>query len=303
MKLLTPTAGIIFLLFAVLACNNRLGGEKSKPSNVSELRLEETDKTDPGQSDNIADTAQTPPQEQKFQRQDKTIPESKGNWDKKIIKNASVTLEVKNYRSFNEIVRENVKKIGGYVAQEEQNQTDYKMQNTIAVKVPVDQFDDLLNVLTGVDEKLIDKKITSEDVTTEMVDTKSRMEAKKQVRLKYLDLLKQAKNMEEILNVQNEINDVQEEIEAAAGRIAYLTHSSAYSTINLTYFQVLDASAKNRGEVSYRARVWQSFNNGWNWIGDVFVGLLSVWPLFFLVVSGWFAYRKWLSHGTQKRNA
>jgi hypothetical protein len=33
-----------------------------------------------------------------------------------------------------------------------------------------------------------------------------------------------AKNMEEILSVQSEINGIQEEIESAAGRIEYLGH-------------------------------------------------------------------------------
>ncbi len=37
--------------------------------------------------------------------------------------------------------------------------------------------------------------------------------------------------MEDILQVQEEINEIQENIEAAAGRVHYLTHSAAYSTI------------------------------------------------------------------------
>ncbi|HET9826268.1 MAG TPA: DUF4349 domain-containing protein [Chitinophagaceae bacterium] len=61
--------------------------------------------------------------------------------------------------------------------------------------------------------------------------------------------------MQDILNVQNEINGIQEDIEAAAGRIEYLSHSSSYSTINLTYFQILDASAKNNGDVSYGTKL------------------------------------------------
>ena len=83
-------------------------------------------------------------------------------------------------------------------------------------------------------KELNEKKITSEDVTTEVIDTRSRLEAKKQVRLRYLDLLKQAKNMEEILSVQSEINGIQEQIESAAGRMEYLQHSSSFSTIHLT---------------------------------------------------------------------
>jgi hypothetical protein len=129
------------------------------------------------------------------------------------------------------------------------------------------------------------------------------MEAKKQVRLKYLDLLKEAKNMEEILNVQKEINGIQEDIEAANGRIEYLSHSAAYSTINLTYFQVLDASAKGDGEASYGTKIWRSFKIGWHWVGELLIGLISIWPLFFLGFACWFAYKKWIVVKTPKRNA
>ena len=123
------------------------------------------------------------------------------------------------------------------------------------------------------------------------------------MRLRYLDLLKQAKNVQEILNVQNEVNSIQEDIESAAGRIEFLSHSSTYSTINLTYFQVLNAAAKNNGEASFGTKVWQSFKNGWDWIGNVFVGIISIWPLFLLGFACWVAYKKWLVGKPQKRNA
>ena len=299
MKFFKPAALTIYFLFALLACNNRSSDVKSE-SNIAETKPEENKYKVQAQANKIVDTAGVQSQKQQFQASVKTNPESRVDWDKKIIKNASVNLEVKNYKSFNDLLHADIKKYGGYIAQEEQNQTDYKIENTIAIKVPVDQFDDLVAVLTTGDQKLVEKKISSEDVTTEVVDTKSRMEARKQVRLKYLDLLKQAKNMEEILNVQNEINGIQEDIEAATGRIEYLSHSATFSTINLTYFQILDASAKNTDEVSYGSKVWQSFKNGWSWMGDVLIGIISIWPLFLFGFICWIAYKKWQTVRTQK---
>jgi hypothetical protein len=52
-----------------------------------------------------------------------------------------------------------------------------------------------------------------------VVDTRSRMEAKKQMRDRYLELLKQARNMKEILEVQQVINSIQEDIESGSGRV------------------------------------------------------------------------------------
>src|SRR5579871_3370016 len=126
-----------------------------------------------------------------------------------------------------------------------------KMENALSIKVPVDRFDNAMAELITNNEKVMEKKINSDDVTTEIVDMKSRIEAKKQVRLRYLDLLKQAKNMDEILQVQNEINDIEEQLESAAGRIEYLNHSTTFSTINLTFYEIINSSAPNEKEPTY----------------------------------------------------
>ncbi len=185
-----------------------------------------------------------------------------------------------------------MRSLGGYVAQEEQTQSDYKIENTLTIKVPVDQFDNAVVLFTNNVEKINERKISSQDVTTEFVDTKSRMESKKQVRQRYMDLLKQAKNMEEILSVQSEINGIQEEIESATGRIEYLGHSSTFSTINLTYYQVLNSSAKDTDSPSFGTKLSSAFKTGWSWIGELFVGLVSIWPLFLLIFVLVIFYKK-----------
>ena len=134
------------------------------------------------------------------------------DWEKKIVKNADLNLEVTDYNAYNQQVHTSVKQWGGYVAQETQQSSEYKKENTITIKVPVDQFDNIVTALTSGKEKVIVKKITSEDVTGEVVDTRARMEAKRQIRQRYMDFLKQARNMEEILQVQNVINGLKPQV-------------------------------------------------------------------------------------------
>jgi hypothetical protein len=102
--------------------------------------------------------------------------------------------------------------------------------------------------------------------------------------------------MEEILSVQSEINDIQEEIESAAGRIEYLGHSSTFSTINLTYYQILNSSAKDTDKPSFGRELSSAFRTGWNWVGDLFVGLVSIWPLFLLIFIAVIVYKKTKLH-------
>ena len=243
-----------------------------------------------GAIDQTNETRQQKQQDKKTQ--DQTTPATQVDWDKEIIKIASLNLEVKDYNAYNSSLRDKIKQTGGYVAQEQQTQSDYKIENIITVKVPVDQFDNAVTLITAGAESINEKRITSQDVTTEVIDTRSRFEAKKQVRLRYLDLLKQAKNMEEILNVQSQINGIQEEIESAAGRIEYLSHSSSFSTINLTFYQVLNATAKDTNNPSFSTKLGAAFKNGWSWIGEVFVGIVSIWPLLLMIFAGLIIYKK-----------
>ena len=143
-----------------------------------------------------------------------TLPGQNPDWDKKIIKTADLKLEVKDFKSYSNIVHNDAKRYGAYIASEDQSESNEKKETIVSIKVPVDQFENLLSELPSDSEKIIEKKITSEDVTGEVVDTKSRLQAKEQMRLKYLEFLKQAKNMEDVLKVQDEINIIQEEMEA-----------------------------------------------------------------------------------------
>jgi hypothetical protein len=84
--------------------------------------------------------------------------------------------------------------------------------------------------------------------------------------------------MPDILSVQSEINGIQEEIEAATGRVQWLGNAAAYSTINLTYFQVLNEKAKDESP-SFGSRLLHSFKSGGQWFLELLIGLVAIWPL------------------------
>ncbi len=213
------------------------------------------------------------------------------DWDKKIIKTATLRLEIKDFKKYNSFVHGAAKQYGGYIAQEQQNLSDEKSETVITIKVPVAQFENLMNGLPVDDAKVLEKTISTDDVSGEMVDTRSRLEAKKQMRLKYLEFLKQSKNMTEVLQVQNEINSIQEQIESAMGRVSFLSNQSAYSTINLSFFQPMDGYKPIDTAPSFLTRVTNSFKSGMSWLTELLIGLIAVWPLFLIALGGYFIWK------------
>ena len=284
------------ILLLAIACNNQRPGTRDETARKETVQSGTTASQDPAVSGLVAldsTSGNNGDYKQKSPGRDKQEAPGNTDWDKKIVKNASITLEVKDYRQCNDMVHATIRQFGGYVAQEEQNESGYKIENNITIKVPVDQFDKAVGSLTTDSEKVITKKITSEDVTGEVVDTKSRMEAKREVRQRYMELLKQARNMNDILQVQHEINDIQEQIEAAGGRINYLSHAATFSTIQLTFYQVLNEQAKEIRDPGFGDKVLTALKNGGEWIGELFILLLNLWPLWAFIFIAALGYRKW----------
>jgi hypothetical protein len=238
------------------------------------------------------DQADEPPQKNKPPETKNDPVLTKTDWDKKIIKTANLRLEVKDYNGYNEQLHKIIRNFGGYIASEEQTKDQYQLLNTVVLKVPADKFDDLVNSLPLKDTKIMERKISSEDVSTEYVDTKARLEARKQVRNKYLDLLKQAKNIDEILQVQGEINSIQEEIESASGRIQYLSRSAAYSTVNLSFYQLMDGASNDDINPGFFTKLSGAFKNGMDMVAAIMLSLASIWPLIIIVVMAWLLLKR-----------
>lgn len=217
---------------------------------------------------------------------------SEDSWDKKIIKNGVLHVEVADYSAYGKTVREYVTQAGGYVSNEEQLQSDYKKESTIRLKIPVDRFEELLGQLAVGGKNVLSRKITSQDVSGEVMDTRARLEAKKRVRIRYLDLLNSARNMSEILEVQAEINKIQVEIEAATGRVNFLNHASAMSTIDLVYFQWLNPAGGGEPTPSFGTRILDSLRNGAVVLADILVALSTLWPFWLAALVGWYIFKR-----------
>ena len=283
----------LFIFTIFISCNSNADKQKATLNyEISDLKETAADQTIDNEKQQIPVGKFSSPPADSTGSPKQTPVVSNPDWDSKIIKTATLKLEIKDFKKYNEYVHTAVKQYGAYVAQEDQNLSDEKSETTITIKVPVVQFESMMNKLPGDDSKMMEKKISSEDVTGEVVDTKSRLEAKKQMRLKYLEFLKQSKNMEEVLQVQNEINAIQEQIESAAGRVAFLSNQSAMSTINLTFYQPMQGYKPTDATPSFLTRMGNAFTTGAGWIAELFIGLVSIWPLLLIVFAIYFGWKK-----------
>ncbi len=278
MKFAKFTFAILFLM-SIVSCNRDHKMQESSPdvmiSHLAPPSLGTADEEQqlPFQSSEVTDTTTVAA----------PVPLTSKDWDKKIIKTASLQLEVKNYQAFNNAVRDKIRRYDGYIAQEDNIYTDSRTEVKLAIKVPVAYFENLMNELADSNSTVTERTIRSEDVSEQLVDTRSRLEAKKIMRVKYLEFLKQSKKMSEVLEVQTEINNIQEEIEAAAGRIQYLSRQAAYSTIQLSFFQPVVGFTPN-DEPSFFTKALSAFKAGVDFVKYLMLGLITIWPLLIIIL-------------------
>jgi hypothetical protein len=168
---------------------------------------------------------------------------------------------------------------------------DNSLENNFVFRVPSQNLDALVNKLAEQSIYLDYKNISTEDVTTEFVDISARLKTKKAVEQRYLDLLKQAKNVKDIIEVENQLRQIREEIESTQARINYINQQVSYSTITL---QVYENSSRQTGDHNFLVRILNALRNGWDLMLSFLVGVLYIWPFILLAALSVFLLKRFI---------
>lgn len=208
-----------------------------------------------------------------------------------IIKNADVRFQVEKLAGSAEAVKNTVAAYKGYLASSSETRSNYAHQIDFSIRIPSAQFEPVMRDLLRQAVFVARNNVTAEDVTEEFVDIQTRLKTKRQLENRYLELLKQAKTMKDILELEQVLQQIREEIEAKEGRLKYLRNQVAYSTIRLEmYEEVAYATAPETG---FWRKLAASFGNGWGILLDMLIGVVTLWPVWLLLAAGIWLVRKW----------
>jgi hypothetical protein len=207
--------------------------------------------------------------------------------ERKLIKEGNISFETDDLKATRDHVFKTVKAFKGYVSSDNEHKYRKKISQTLTVRVPAAKFDDFLKAATKGVGTFDNRSIDVRDVTEEFVDVEARLKAKKQLEARYLELLKEAKNVTEMLEVEREIGKLRSEIESIEGRFNYLKNRVGFSTLNITFYE------KIAGENKYASRFSDAFRNGWQGLIFFFIGLINAWPFLIMIGVGLYFVRRW----------
>ena len=213
------------------------------------------------------------------------------NTQKKVIHTADIRFKVEDLKKAESIIKAHVKAIGGYISNENQHRYGGKLENSWTVRIPADKFDTFLGDVEKESIYVDSKNVAAEDVTAEYVDNELRIKSKQKVFERYLELLKQAKNVQEIMAVEEQIRVIREEIESKEGRQNYLNDQVSFSTITVSFYQETETSSAP--EQPFYVKIWKNFVQGWISFFNVIISLFYLIPYILLLFVLFYLIKRW----------
>lgn len=211
--------------------------------------------------------------------------------EQKIIKTGNLRFETQDLKKTRTSIVTALKNAKAYIQKDNSGKTYNTEFENLTIRLPSQNFDQLLSEISEGIAYFEEKTISQRDVTEEFVDINARLKAKRALENRYLELLKKAKDVKEMLQIERELANIREEIESREGRLKYLQSQVSESTLHIYFYKT---TVKTGVTASYGSKIINALKNGWNGISIFFLGLLTIWPFLILVGAGVFFMRRWI---------
>jgi len=210
-----------------------------------------------------------------------TVPADK----KKIIKDGTLSIKVDDLEKAKRDSDSLVAVFNGYYGSENIWNDDNATTYSLTVRIPAVSFELFIAAMESGGGQVTNKSINTRDVTTEFIDLESRLENKREYLARYRELLKQAKTVKDILEIEQQIRVIVEEIESSEGRLKYLSDQVSYSTLNLTLTKEKGYTFHPAVKGSFAERLKRSLSGGWNGLVSFALILIRLWPAWIILAA------------------
>lgn len=226
----------------------------------------------------------------------------------RIIKEGTISIEVEQDgfdRAFFAVVAAARRYGGDVIGSSTRTAENGDTFGSVTVRVPVENFEDLLVGVRGVGE-VRTEDVDSQDVSAEYTDLESRLRHLQAQERFYLGLFDDAESVDDAISVQQQLEGIQAQIEKIQGRKNVLDDRTTFSTLTVELFEPeaggsLPTDPEQRNERPTLARYWNTARDAFvNVVGAMLVAFLFLLPL---LVPGAVLAALWLSYRRTRRPA
>ena len=155
-----------------------------------------------------------------------------------VLKNAEVAIVVSNVEQRLQAIDAMAKEMGGYVVSSNLYRTvstNYVEvpEGTIMIRVPENRLDEALQRIKDGTVEVQSETRSGQDVTADYVDLQSRLKNLEAAEAQLQEILDNASDTEDVINVFNQLVYYREQIELVKGQLKYYDEAAALSAINV----------------------------------------------------------------------
>jgi uncharacterized coiled-coil protein SlyX len=204
-----------------------------------------------------------------------------------IIRDGYISMSVEDTSEASQAVKKLVQDLAAegafIVSTQEYGREDSPMPEiSMTIRVPAERFDEVMDRLAGLADRVLTRRETAEDVTEEYVDVQARLKAMKAARERLMKLMEQAASVEELLQAEAQLTQREAEIESLQGRLDYLTQSAKMSKIEIN----LQPSALSQ-PLGLQWRPGETVQKAWRGLVQSAQGAVNLLIYFGIVVLPW----------------
>ena len=185
----------------------------------------------------------------------------------KLVRTMTIDAETNDMDQLLTDINGKIQSLGGYMESKSirngsSNTVNRYRYGSMTIRVPADRLDEFVEHISG-ESNVVHYNETTDDITLRYVATKSRITALETEQQRLLELLGQAKNMSDLLQIEERLTSVRAELEEVTSQMRIYDNMVDYGTIhlNITEVQVYTPVQEQT--------VWQKIGSGLkeNWNG------------------------------------
>ncbi|MGD8456079.1 MAG: DUF4349 domain-containing protein [Anaerolineales bacterium] len=221
-----------------------------------------------------------------------------------IVREGNIQVQVEDTRQ----ARDNIESLivtmmdkGAFVVSSTENSRgeDLSPNISMVIRVPVEEFDIVMDKIADMAVEVTYANEWSEDVTEEYVDVTSRIESLESARDRLLTIMEEADTTEDLLQAEAQLTIRESEIEALKARRSFLSESAKLSRISVTLepnilYEPIDTKWNPSETVRYA--IERLIDSGQDFVDFlIFFGISTLpWLVFFgLIIWGVVALVRW----------
>ena len=193
-----------------------------------------------------------------------------------------------------ESIVDNLADKGAFVVNSTENSRgeDLSPNISMVIRVPVEEFDIIINQIAEMAVEVTYSNEWAEDVTEEYVDLSNRIESMEAARDRLLEIMQNADNTEDLLQAEAQLTYREADIESLKGRLQYLSQSAKLSRISInlepyTFFEPIKSKWNPAGIVKDAVETLvRSFQGFVNFLIRFSISALPWFVFFGLIIWG-----------------